>query len=88
MKRIPFSRKFQLTLFVIAMGLSGCCQNMATHRDTPGEAVPLMLKIADVRQANSYTCGHRAQPFGVDVWLSSIYESTILLHTSFGYHLT
>jgi uncharacterized protein len=57
MKRIPFSRKFQLIMFVIAMGLSGCCQNMVTHRDTPGEAVPLMLKIADVRQATSYTCG-------------------------------
>jgi len=50
-----FLRKFQLAMLVVAMGLSGCCQTMAAHRDT--QAVPVMLKIADVRQATPYTCG-------------------------------
>lgn len=57
MQYLPFSLKFQLTIIIIAIGVSSCSHHIVTDKDAHGEVVPRMLEIADVMQATSYTCG-------------------------------
>jgi uncharacterized protein len=52
-----FRNKLQLTLLVIFVGVSGCCQNLVAHEEVHREGAPHILNVPDVRQATSYTCG-------------------------------
>jgi uncharacterized protein len=57
MLRRSFPSKLRFTLLVVAIIVSGCSRYVMTREDFYGDSVPRVLKMADVRQATSYTCG-------------------------------